>query len=89
MTGTGIKIRLMDAGDFDAVVGIDERVRKARRQEYYGLKFEKLVRSREYLPASLVAENELLRQPISVWRSRDVQLSSSDGRSGALNVGLN
>ncbi len=53
-----IKIRLMKAGDFDAVVGIDEKVLKASRPAYYELKFEKLFESREYLPTSLVAEDE-------------------------------
>jgi predicted N-acetyltransferase YhbS len=53
-----IKIRLMKADDFDAVVGIDEKVLKASRPEYYELKFEKLFRSKDYLPVSLVAEEE-------------------------------
>lgn len=53
-----IKIRLMKADDFDAVVGIDEKVLKASRPEYYKLKFEKLFQSKDYLPASLVAEEE-------------------------------
>lgn len=53
-----IKIRLMKADDFDAVVGIDEKVIKASRKEYYELKFEKLFKSKDYLPASLVAEGE-------------------------------
>ena len=53
-----IKIRLMKAGDFDAVVGIDERVTKTSRLGYYKLKFEKFVQSRDYVPTSLVAEEE-------------------------------
>ncbi len=53
-----IKIRLMKADDFDAVVEIDEKVLKASRPEYYELKFEKLFKSKDYLPASLVAEEE-------------------------------
>lgn len=53
-----IKIRLMKADDFDAVVGIDEKVLKASRPEYYELKFEKLFKSKDYLPTSLVAEEE-------------------------------
>ena len=53
-----IRIRLMQVEDFDAVVGIDEKVLKAARPEYYELKFEKLFKSREYLPTSLVAEDE-------------------------------
>jgi len=52
-----IRIRLMQVEDFDAVVGIDEKVLKAARPEYYVLKFEKLFKSREYLPTSLVAED--------------------------------
>lgn len=56
MNESPIKIRLMKAGDFDAVVGIDEKVLKASRPEYYKLKFEKLVQSKDYLPTSLVAE---------------------------------
>ncbi len=39
------------------MVGIDEKVLKASRPEYYQLTFEKLFKSREYLPTSLVAEN--------------------------------
>jgi len=48
----------MKADDFDAVVGIDEKVLKASRPQYYELKFEKLFRSKDYLPTSLVAEKE-------------------------------
>ncbi len=55
MNESPIKIRLMKADDFDAVVGIDEKVVKASRLEYYKLKFEKLVQSRDYVPTSLVA----------------------------------
>jgi len=53
-----IKIRLMKADDFGAVVGIDEKVLKVTRPEYYEVKFEKLLRSKDYLPVSLVAEDE-------------------------------
>ena len=53
-----LKIRLMKAEDFDAVVGIDEKVLKASRQEYYEVKFEKLFKSNDYLPVSLVAEED-------------------------------
>ena len=56
MNETSIKIRLMQVADFDAVVGIDAKVLKTSRPEYYELKFEKLFTSREYLPTSLVAE---------------------------------
>jgi ribosomal protein S18 acetylase RimI-like enzyme len=53
-----IKIRLMQADDFDAVVGIDEKVLQTSRPEYYELKFEKLLKSSDYLPTSLVAEED-------------------------------
>jgi len=53
-----IKIRLMKAEDFDAVVGIDAKVLKVSRPEYYELKFDKLFKSKDYLPTSLVAEEE-------------------------------
>jgi len=58
MNENAIKIRLMKANDFDAVVGIDEKILKTSRPEYYEVKFEKLFKSKDYLPASLVAENE-------------------------------
>ncbi len=58
MNKSTIKIRLMKANDFDAVVSIDEKVWKASRPEYYQLKFEKLVHSKDYVPTSLVAEEE-------------------------------
>jgi ribosomal protein S18 acetylase RimI-like enzyme len=48
----------MKADDFEAVVGIDEKVLKAARPEYYEMKFEKLFQSKDYVPASLVAEEE-------------------------------
>lgn len=58
MQERAIRIRLMQVEDFDAVVAIDEKVLKSPRPEYYELKFEKLFKSREYLPTSLVAENK-------------------------------
>ena len=58
MNESSIKIRLMKADDFEAVVAIDEKVLKASRPEYYEMKFEKLFNSKDYLPASLVAEEE-------------------------------
>ncbi len=58
MNESTIKIRLMKADDFDAVVGIDQKVLKASRTEYYEMKFERLFKSKEYLPTSLVAEEE-------------------------------
>jgi ribosomal protein S18 acetylase RimI-like enzyme len=56
MNESSIKIRLMKADDFDAVVEIDGKVLQAPRPEYYEMKFEKLFKSKDYLPASLVAE---------------------------------
>jgi len=53
-----IHIRLMEEEDFDAVVGIDKKILKVSRPDYYKMKFEKLFQSREYVPASLVAEQE-------------------------------
>jgi len=58
MNTNAISIRLMKADDFDAVVGIDRKVIRTSRSDYYELKFEKLFKSREYLPTSLVAEEE-------------------------------
>jgi len=58
MNESTIKIRLMKADDFDAVVGIDEKILKASRPKYYKLKFEKLFQSKDYLPTSFVAEEK-------------------------------
>ena len=58
MNENTINIRLMKADDFDAVVGIDEKILKASRPQYYEMKFERLFKSRDYLPTSLVAEEE-------------------------------
>ena len=58
MTQPQIKIRLMEKRDFDAVVRIDERVIRQRRSDYYENRFEQLFDSGEYIPTSLVAENE-------------------------------
>ncbi len=58
MNAGTIKIRLMTADDFDAVVGIDEKILKASRLKYYEMKFDKLFKSKEFLPTSLVAELE-------------------------------
>jgi len=58
MNESTIKIRLMKIDDFDAVVGIDNKVLKASRPEYYEMKFEKLFKTKDYLPTSLVAEEE-------------------------------
>ena len=56
MNESTINIRLMKAEDFDAVVKIDEKVLETSRSEYYEMKFEKLLNSKDYVPASLVAE---------------------------------
>ena len=48
----------MKSGDFDAVVEIDEKVLNASRPDYYKLKFERLVQSEDYVPTSLVAEED-------------------------------
>ena len=58
MSKSNITIRLMKAEDFDAVVAIDEKVFEASRPQYYELKFEKLFKSNDYVPTSLVAETE-------------------------------
>ncbi|HPU29939.1 MAG TPA: GNAT family N-acetyltransferase [Syntrophorhabdaceae bacterium] len=53
-----INIRFLRADDFDAIVKIDNKVLGLYRPEYYKLKFEKLVQSKDYVPTSLVAETE-------------------------------
>ncbi|HOP86011.1 MAG TPA: GNAT family N-acetyltransferase [Syntrophorhabdaceae bacterium] len=53
-----INIRFLRADDFDAIVKIDNKVLGLYRLEYYKLKFEKLVQSKDYVPTSLVAETE-------------------------------
>jgi predicted N-acetyltransferase YhbS len=58
MNETTISIRLMKAEDFKAVVGIDEKVLKVSRPGYYELKFDKLFKTKDYVPVSLVAEKE-------------------------------
>jgi ribosomal protein S18 acetylase RimI-like enzyme len=58
MNASAIKIRLMKADDFDAVVRIDEKILNTPRREYYESKFEKLLKTKDYLPVSLVAEKE-------------------------------
>jgi len=58
MKKSTIKIRLMKADDFDAVVEIDKKVLKAARPEYYRVKFEKILKSKDSLPVSLVAEQD-------------------------------
>jgi len=58
MTQETITIRLMTANDLDAVLGIDEKILKSSRPEYYQLKFERLFASSDYLPTSFVAEDD-------------------------------
>jgi predicted N-acetyltransferase YhbS len=58
MKKNAINIRLMKVDDFNAVVRVDEKVFKASRSDYFRLKFETLVQSPDYLPTSLVAEEE-------------------------------
>ena len=58
MDESAINIRLMRAEDYDAVVGIDKKVLKNSRVEYYETRFEKLFKSKDYLPTSLVAEDK-------------------------------
>ncbi len=53
-----IKVRLMEAKDFETVVKIDEYVLKKSRREYFEQKFELLFKSGEFLPTSFVALNE-------------------------------
>ncbi len=53
-----LRIRLMKEDDFERVVSIDEKIMGRSRREYYEIRFEKLFKSKDYLPASLVAEIE-------------------------------
>jgi ribosomal protein S18 acetylase RimI-like enzyme len=53
---SNMNVRLMKPEDFEAVVSIDEKVNKIYRPEYYKLKFEKFVESKDYIPTSLVVE---------------------------------
>jgi len=56
---TQINIRLMRAEDFNAVLEIDRKALKVSRPEYYTFKFERLVQSKDYVPISLVAEEDV------------------------------
>ncbi len=58
MDERNINVRLMEAEDFDAIVAIDEKILGKSRREYYEAKFEKLFGSKDYVPASLVAEDD-------------------------------
>ena len=58
MNEGGIRIRLMKAEDFEAVVAIDDKLFRTSRREYHEMKFQKLFHSNDYLPVSLVAEKE-------------------------------
>jgi len=53
-----ITIRLMKIEDFDAVVGIDAKILENPRSKYFEMKFDMLFKSKDYLPTSLVAEDE-------------------------------
>jgi ribosomal protein S18 acetylase RimI-like enzyme len=53
-----IRIRLMKAEDLGDVIRIDEKVLSRSRKDYYEQRFELLFKSGEYLPTSLVAEND-------------------------------
>ncbi|NNG00614.1 MAG: GNAT family N-acetyltransferase [Desulfobacteraceae bacterium] len=57
MNKINFNIRLMKAEDFDAVVGIDAKVLTTSRPKYYEMRFDKLFKSTDYLPTSLVAED--------------------------------
>lgn len=50
-----VSVRLMKEEDFDAIVRIDKNVLKTDRSDYYRMKFDKLFRSNDCLPTSLVA----------------------------------
>lgn len=58
MNKNTIKTRLMCDDDFGDVVRIDETILRNPRPEYYKLRFEKLFQTGEYLPTSLVAEDQ-------------------------------
>ncbi len=58
MDKDAIHIRMMTTDDFDAVVRIDAKVLNASRPDYYKAKFERLFKSVDYLPTSLVAEDD-------------------------------
>ena len=58
MNQSAIHIRLMQAKDFDAVVAIDQKIVGKARPDYFEMKFEMLFESRDYVPTSLVAEDD-------------------------------
>lgn len=58
MNEKAFKIRLMESGDFDAVVEIDRKLLNTSRSEYYEVKFQQIFETQGYLPASLVAETQ-------------------------------
>jgi predicted N-acetyltransferase YhbS len=58
MNDDNIKIRLMRADDFEAVVQLDEKILKVSRRAAYKLKFEKVVESKDYVLTSFVAEDK-------------------------------
>ncbi len=56
MEQSSFEIRLMKAGDLEAVVSLDKKITQSDRREFYELKFNQLFKTREYIPTSLVAE---------------------------------
>jgi ribosomal protein S18 acetylase RimI-like enzyme len=48
----------MQSSDYDDVVEIDRKIVGSSRPEYYEMKFEKLIQSKDYLPVSLVATDD-------------------------------
>ncbi len=61
MNESTIKIRLMKVDDFDAVVGIDEKVLKASRQEYYEMKFDSFLNPKIICPRRLWQRKKMER----------------------------
>ncbi len=57
MNESTVKIRLLKAEDFEAVVAIDAKITKVNRPEYYEQKFNKLFKSIDNMDVSLVAED--------------------------------
>ena len=58
MSQNSFQIRLMQSSDYDDVVEIDRKIVGSSRPEYYEMKFEKLIQSKDYLPVSLVATDD-------------------------------
>ncbi len=58
MKTSSIHIRLMNDKDLNDVIRLDQKILSVSRKEYYESKFELLFKSGEFLPTSLVAEDE-------------------------------